>query len=529
MLGVRWRRRGWRRRGGAAIAACTALVALVAAAGPGPRPPRSLPPIVFVSREPASGPFEGQVPGLGPHGTFAEGRGGLFERARDGSVRRLVPADRFRDVADPAVSPDGRRVAFAGVERAGSRWRIYEVDRDGSAAVRCLTCGPAGADPIADDADPCWLDDTLLFVTTRAGGRTLYDGSPVTQLAWLARGDSIRILTHEPNGVLDPTIDPRTGEVVFSRWWFNPWRSAADGGLTRDRAHTLTADSVNLWQVVAASLVRDAAGQPALSDVHLAAGGLTPRRRGMGVQPAVSRSGVFAVTTLNMGLAPRPGTTSLQRFGAPPSAGRRLAGAAIADDRADVYAEARNLRAPGAAAPVALPSGEVIVSLDAGGRGDHGLWLLSGDGERRIRIVDEPGTLELDAAIVPGSTSRTGPVRARPRQASPSMTPGTFRYLALDVFGGRGAAPRTPGARLHVYRLVDADSVELLRDVAVDARGGVSLELPADTPLFEQLVGPDGVALRSAHGPAQVRGFNSGARGTTAACTGCHLGHTARH
>jgi len=40
------------------------------------------------------------------------------------------------------------------------------------------------------------------------------------------------------------------------------------------------------------------------------------------------------------------------------------------------------------------------------------------------------------------------------------------------------------------------------------------------------LVGPDGVALMSAHGPAQVRGFNAGAPAATSRCSGCHLGHS---
>jgi hypothetical protein len=56
----------------------------------------------------------------------------------------------------------------------------------------------------------------------------------------------------------------------------------------------------------------------------------------------------------------------------------------------------------------------------------------------------------------------------------------------------------------------------------------VSLELPADTPLFEVLVTPGGGALATPHGPAQVLGANSGAPGTTSRCSGCHLGHSAR-
>ncbi len=514
-------------RQGMRVVAMALACGSIGAAPLAPPAPAGLPAIVFVARDPASGMAEGQIPGLGPHGTFVVGRGGLFERASDGHVRRLVPERRFLDVADPAVSPDGKRVAFAGFEKPGARWRIYDVARDGDGEPRCLTCGPPGLDPPADDADPCWDGDTLLFVTTRAGGQALYRDVPVTQLAWLAPGDRVRILTHEANGVLDPTMDATSGEVVFSRWWFNPWRSAAEGGLTRDRAHALAPDSVNQWQVVAATLTRDARGRPAIAGLHLALGGVTPRRRGMGVQPARSTTGALAVTTLNMGLSPLPGTTSLQRFAAPPSAGRRIAGAAIADERADAYADAHNLRAPGAVAPALLADGRAIVSLDPGGRGDFGLWLVSADGETRERVLDWPGSLELDAAIVP-SAPPGAPMKQRAAATiARNDTLTTFTYDARDLFGGVGAPARTSGARLHVYRLVSADSIERIRDVAVPTNGRVMLQLPADTPLFEQLVGADGRALRSAHGPAQVRGFNSAARGARATCIGCHLGHTA--
>jgi hypothetical protein len=151
--------------------------------------------------------------------------------------------------------------------------------------------------------------------------------------------------------------------------------------------------------------------------------------------------------------------------------------------------------------------------------------LLSAEGETRERLLDWPGSLELDAAIVP-TVAPSAAATARRVATLRNDTLRTFVYDALDLYGGQGAPPRTSGARLHVYRLVNADSIERIRDVAVPNSGRVQLQLPADTPLFEQLVGPDGRALRSAHGHAQVRGFNSGARGSRATCTGCHLGHT---
>lgn len=513
--------------------------ATLGAVAAGAQPLRAgLPPVVFVTRDPASGRHAGQVPGLGPHGTFAVGRGALMERASDGTVRALLAAGRMLDVADPAVSRDGARVAFAGFEQRGGRWRIWVVERAGG-EPRCVTCGTPGLDPPADDADPCWWGDSLVFVSTRAGGRALYDGSTVTQLYLLPPGGAPELLTHEANGALDPYADARTHRLVFSRWWFNPWVSASPSGLTRVAERALAPDSVNVWQVVSAELGRDAHGRAALCGLRLAAGGTVPRRRGMGVQPAPWRPGaLLAVTARNTGLAPRAGTLSLQRYGPPPSRGERVAGAAIGDDHGDPYTENSNLAAPAACAPAAFADGRIILALDPSGRGDFGLWLVSADGEQRERLLDYPGTLELDPAIVPparggAATVAIAATAAKRAAGGGTRTPNrasaarTFRYLDTDVFAGPGAPARTAHARLHVFRLVSADSAEPLHDVAVPLSGRVELELPADTPLFEQLTDSGGRALMSAHGPAQVRGFNSGAAGTTARCTGCHLGHSA--
>ena len=504
-------------------------LALLTAAAPGgaPTDPRAgLPAIVFVTRDPFSGAQAGQVPGLGPHGTFASGRGALMERTPDGRVRPLLAPGRMLDVADPAVSDDGARVAFAGRERGGARWRIWVVERAGG-EPRCVSCAEPGLDSPGDDADPCWWGDSLVFASTRAGGRALYDRSDVTQLYLLAPGGRPQLLTHEANCALDPVRDPRTGRLVFTRWWFNPWTSASDSGLTRAPARALTPDSVNVWQVVSADLVRDARGRAALARTQLAAGGALPRRRGMGVQPApIGERDWLAVSARNTGLAPRPGTLSLQRYGVPPARGTRVAGAAIGDDTGDPYTENSNLAAPAACAGVGLSDGRVLLSLDPSGRGDYGLWLVSADGETRTRLLDYPRTLELDAALVPerrGGRAAPGTAAAVPARDSVR----TFTYLDTDVFAGAGAPARTSGARLHVFRLVSADSVQRLASVPVPASGRVELALPADTPLFEQLTDARGRALMTAHGPAQVRGFNSGAAGTTARCIGCHLGHSA--
>jgi len=481
-----------------------------------PRP--ALPAIVFVSR---AANADGQVPGLGPHGTFGVGSGRLLERASDGHIRELVSRGRMLDVADPCVSDDGRRVAFSGVERIGAPWRIWIVDRAGG-SLFCATCDSTAGD--ANDADPCWLGESIVFASTRGGGRALYDGTPVTQLFALTPGRRLTQLTHEANGALDPTVDPRTGRLLFSRWWFNPWTSDHARGVTRVHAAAMTPDSVNVWQVVSAEVLGGARGVTALADVRLAAGGTLPRRGGMAIQPAVLPSGaIVAVTARNTGLAPRPGSLSLQLYShAVPAPGHRIAGAAIGDASDDPYTEGANLAAPGACAPAALPDGRVVFALDPGGHGDYGLWVTTAEGASRQCVYDEAGTLELDPAVVP---SRKTSWRAA--RGAPAGGEAAFRYFNRDVFAGAGGPWRQEGTHLHVFRLVAPDSIEALQDAPVARNGRVDLALPAGTALFEQLTDSSGRALMSAHGPAQVRGFNSGAPGTTARCVGCHLGHSA--
>jgi hypothetical protein len=526
--------------------------------------PADLPPIVFVARTPPNGADPGQVPGLGPHGTFAGSGGRLLERSPDGRVRELLPAGRLHDVADPDVSADGRTVAFSGRETPLSAWRIWTVARAGAPGAggsepRCRTCGEAGASGAggaagpADDADPAWWGDTLLFVSTRGGGTALYDGSPATQLWALAPDGSRARLTHEPNGVLDPVADRARRRVLFARWWFNPWRMEPPGVATRGGE---PGDTVNVWQLVSARLASTPEASLALEDLRLAAGGTLPRRGGMGLQPARrGRDGVLAVAARNTGLAPRPGALAILAFARPPGAGSRVAGAAIGTEAGDAYREGANLAAPAACAPAPLPDGGFVCALDPGGRGEFGLCRVSADGTSHVMLVDEPGRWELDPTVVPASVGTPDAAGARPsgagdgtpaRAGSPSAGPGerrvpaastgpaapapvpapTFRYLSRDVFAGAGAPPRRGDAVLHVFRAGAGDTAVVVRRTRVPRSGRVDLRLPADVPLFEVLADPTGRALTGAHGIAQVRGFNPGAGGSTSRCAGCHLGHS---
>ncbi len=114
-------------RRAAAAAAILLAGAAFSSATSGPRgapPGRDLPALVFVSRQLPGGDDRAQVPGVGPRGRVLAPGGRLLVREADGRLRELVPAGRFHDVADPAVSWDGTTIAFAAVEHADSAWRL---------------------------------------------------------------------------------------------------------------------------------------------------------------------------------------------------------------------------------------------------------------------------------------------------------------------------------------------------------------------------------------------------------------------
>jgi hypothetical protein len=531
----------------ARVLALLALALAATGAGPG-----DLPAIVFVSRNPVPGDPQA-IPGLGPHHRSVVTGGHMLVRERDGRVRELLPPGFFHDVSDPSVSPDARRVAFAGIILPDSAWHIWVADLDGG-NLRRVTWGEPYLRFMNEgdyDLDPCWINDTsLVFASTRERQRGQYADVAVTNL-YLTSAPSatgtygyVRV-TAERNGAEEPTMDWTRGRIVFSRWWFNRYRAGRDTlGITTDPALAIPRDTVNLWQVMEMS--------PGTRVTRLAAGDLRTRRGTMGYQPAVLADGsIAAVYAANLGLSPRPGGSGLhvlKGFGRE----RRLVGALVPGRGGDVYAGTEGLAPPSACAPAGLPDGRVLFSYDPGARGDFGLYVMRPDGKGLTRVLDLPGTLELDAAPVVRHPLRSGepPPSSDEREEPPPpplpdgsfrITPSpTFRYHALDVFAdgpkgspARGAAPRTEGARIRFYRtlprpwLAGGDTAILVREAPVGPNGEVNERgLPADTPMFEQLVGPDGRVLMTAHGPAHVAGLNAGAAGFATRCVGCHLGHS---
>jgi hypothetical protein len=172
------------------------------------------------------------------------------------------------------------------------------------------------------------------------------------------------------------------------------------------------------------------------------------------------------------------------------------------------------------------------------------------DSSRWESVVDLPGTLELDAAVL--GRQATPPVIADEFPDAPPGLPHvraeeaadrgvmTFRFDCLNVFTNGpvdAAIPNAPplqkGLRIRFFSVVarpgaaGGDSLVFLREEPLDPSGAVHVDdIPADSPAFEQLVDAEGRVVRSTRGPAHVAGFNFSRLGAGTKCVGCHTGHS---
>ncbi len=114
---------------------------------------------------------------------------------------------RIQSVADPQISPDGRRVAFtvttSDLVKGTTNADVHVINLDGT-SLRRLTASDKS------DSTPRWSPDgkTLLFVSTRSDGAQL----------WLlpADGGEPRQLTRLSTGAADPVWTPDGQSVIFT-------------------------------------------------------------------------------------------------------------------------------------------------------------------------------------------------------------------------------------------------------------------------------------------------------------------------
>lgn len=500
---------------------------------------RPIPPIVFVSRLPLAG--SAVVPGAGPAGRFVAAGGRLIVREADGRMRELAPG-RFFDVSDPAVSYDGRFIAFAALAHRDSAWRIWRVRTEGTQLTPVTRTDRAvdltarfGAEAARferyDDIDPCWLPDgRIVFASTRWPWRA-QQGRALTTNLWVvaADGTGLMRLTSERNGAEEPSIDPRTGRIVYARWFFSRY-FASDTGATTDAALAQPADTVDLWHALSAAPDGDFS--------RLQGGDPRSRAGQMAYQPVVLADSTLIGVRPERSSILRPTRFGLQRWRGGFAAAEPLFG----------YGAPTGWSA---LSPTPLPDGLLLFAYDEDGTGNFKLVLFDERGRALETIVDELGRLELDPAVIAARPQPPPPLYP-PNTEAPDPLPfastaamhgdkRTARFDCLNVFANAPVdapfldAPKLArDLRIRFFGVLPrperegGDSLVLLREAPVFGDGAIHVdEVPADMPTFEQLVDRDGRVIRSGSGPAHVPGFNFTRPGTGTKCVGCHAGHSA--
>jgi len=511
-----------------------------------PDAPRDLPPLVFVSRHHPKEP--GAIPGFGPRDRTLAVGGRLMRLDSGKTLSVLVDSSLLFDVADPCVSWDARHILFSGLVHPDSSWRIYEVNVGGgdlrqvTFTDRSLDLSQFGAAEVAleryDDLDPCYLPDgRIVFSSTRYPSVAGYGRLRTSNLYVTAfPGAPPRRITSERNGGEEPTIDPTSGRIVYARWWLNRDRPSneAKHGITRDDALALTDDEANIWQAI--SIRSDGEGMKLYA-------GFPRTREGMQTyKPSVMSDGrLLSVYTERPSIINGPGGTGIRWF---------RQGADFEHPVIGVRSDQSPAGLPSATDPVEFDASSILCALAETG-GDFGIVLCSLDGATTQTVVDLEGTDELEPQLlvprpVPPVLAEefAYPTGKLPPTEDPRtyLRNDTFRFDCMNIFTNAPVddpmpdAPRIAvGAKIRFFMNVQRQNPEypdpsiFLKDAPVFLTGGIhEHDIPADVPLFEQVVDSNEQVLeRTDGGFAHVTGMNFDRMGSGTKCVGCHPGHSA--
>jgi hypothetical protein len=534
-----------------------------------------LPPIVFVSRALGEAP----TPFERPAAIERAARGSLAVLEPGGSLRALVSAipgansGLPEDVMDPDVSYDGRRVLFAGYSRADSAWRIFEVNADGN-ALRQITRSDRKMDlsrygPLAavfesyDDVDPCYLPGgRICFVSTRYP-QVAPDGRMRSTNLYVmnADGSGLHRITTERFGADSPTVEPSTGQIVYSRWWRSGRTSADPSGRapapvppgspgyghapvqpSPDTTAGVIDDpsfpGVNSWFLASIN--------PDGTDVAMYSGFRLDRTLTQAHRPSFLAGGqavaLFIPQTPFYGY---PRGDGLRMLTAGPSRPRPLGGPQTFDtDPIDGAPSTPYIYSSAAS----LPDGRLLVTAADRSTLDYGIYIQRG-AELPVLFKDLPGTAELDAVplvarpeppVIPDRVSGVMVEEAPQTVEEAFLRGGSFTFLCENIHSNApvdvamvGAPPIGQKLRIDFFMnpqrqsAAAADLPILIRSLDIPPDGRIETELPAGVPLFEVLRGPDGKILVGNDGQIfHVGGMNFGRAGLVNRCVGCHSGHS---
>jgi hypothetical protein len=523
-------------------------------------------PIVFVSRNMTGNgsavfPQATLIPGMGPYGRFAITGGKLIIRETNGNLITLVDSTKsfngitIVDVQQPSVSYDGNKILFAGVESRDSSWRIYEIRKDGTGFKKITFSnrnisldqfGPAANKFITyDDIDPIYLPDgRIMFASTRYPTLSM-KGFPATNLFVTDTNSTfIKRVTTERNSGEKPTIDPVSGTIIYSRWWQNIDRPSnlTENHLTRDDALALTSDFGNVWQI--ASCITDG------DELKFFAG--DPQRRVTlnNYRARITSAGnMLSVFTPDRSMTMTSGSPGIRFAHKGLSNYQHLIGV---DTATSLYNSSPYTYAgPYATDPIELPGGLILFSYaNSPVNADFALYTYDLNTRTISPFFDIAGKLELNAEVLksrPFPPMRIGLDDYDTSRVPPTSDPNTFyngglfRFDCLNVYANapvdapiEDAPPIKKKAKFQFFlnhQRQDPNGLDqpiLFREIDLDFDGKIAQgDLPANTPMFEQIVDSTGKVLVNPRGNiAHVMGLNYGAQGSGTKCVGCHVGHT---
>lgn len=135
--------------------------------------------------------------------SYRSGWAELFQLSADGSESPLS-ASASESFTSPAVSPDGRRLAYIG--DVGGTPRLFTSARDGTAAI--AVSGAASTGVI--EGDPTWgsQSDRVIFMSTRSGNADLYTA--------IQGGGAVALsAANTSSAEVEPALSPDGGAVAF--------------------------------------------------------------------------------------------------------------------------------------------------------------------------------------------------------------------------------------------------------------------------------------------------------------------------
>ncbi|HMQ80257.1 MAG TPA: T9SS type A sorting domain-containing protein [Ignavibacteria bacterium] len=528
-------------------------------------------PVVFVSRNITSGgsiyyPQASLLPGMGPFSRTSVVGGRLLVREANGTIRVLVDSTinfsgtKLIDVSDPCVYWNASKLVFAGIEHRDSSWRIYEIRADGTGfrkithSSRNVSLAQFG--PIAykfvkyDDVDPCYLPDgRICFSSTRYPALSQYTGKRVTNL-YIIDTTSLNLhrVTTERNGADEPTIDPVSGKIVYSRWWLNIDHPSilTPNGLTRDSALAVTNDISNIWS--AAKIRPDGEG------LAFYAGTGNLRSGQNNYRPSLLSDGrMLSLFTPDNAMAHTTGSSGIRLFDTGNGYGTYVIGVNPATMQLYINNPPSygTMQPPYACDPVELPNNLILISYATQVENqDYGLYTVNLNGSGLTPFYDIIGKMELNAEVLlPKAVPPVlidGVVDVAD-ELPPTLDPSTwfkdggFRFDCVNTFTNgdvdlpmQDAPPITRFAKINFFMSFQRqdslghDSAVYFTQVPIFHTGQIALDnAPANVSMFEQVVDSAGKVLRGSNGQvAHVIGMNYGKPGTGTKCVGCHSGHT---